>query len=127
MIADTLNRWRDALAALTAARERCIAIIYIDGPRTKWQRSSRAQYFEEVPGGLRVPHLCTEHCRPKEGEHDTARLGEPLPNRTPLPEPHAEDIIQRKRFRFAFTARIWVLARLKGFDHTKIVGEVRPL
>lgn len=125
MIADIMNRWRDALAAATAARHE--AIIYIDGPRTKWQRSSRVQYFEEVPGGLRVPHLCTQFCKPKRGKHDYRRRGDPLPGQQPLPEPHPDDVIQRRRFRNVWIARCWVLARLHGFDHTKIVGEVRSL
>lgn len=42
-------------------------------------------------------------------------------------EPHEGDILQRRSFRTALAARIWVLARLRGFDTTKMVGEVRRL
>lgn len=130
---ELLDRWRAPLAERSAARDKFEAIIYIDGPRTKWHRARKAQHFEEVPGGLRVPHLCTHLCLPRkiEGkfvqEHDYMRLGAVLPDQVLMPEPHADDILQRRRFRSEFLARVWVLTRLKGFDHTKIVGEVRPL
>lgn len=82
------------------------AIIYLDGPRTKWGRSSRNWQYEEHQGGLRVVLTSSDGA---------------------MPEPHVEEIIQRRTFRFSFSARVWVLSRLRGFDHTKIVGEVRSL
>jgi hypothetical protein len=122
-----LNRWRQALAARAAVLRVHEAIIYFDGPRTQWERAGRKQYFEEIAGGLRVPHLCTKFCRPQRNVHDYERRGEPLPGQEFMPEPHAEDIIQRRQFRSEFLARVWVIGRLRGFDHSKIVGEVRPL
>lgn len=99
---DLLSRRFKGPAADSRARERYEAIIYYDGPRTKWHRAQRNWQFEEHPGGLRVV---------LDG----------------MPEPHEGDILQRRTFRFEFSARVFVLARLKGFDTTKIVGEVRPL
>lgn len=99
-----LTRWRQSLAVRSAARFE--AIIYVDGPRTKWQRSRRNWKYEEHPGGLRVILPALNEV---------------------MPEPHAEDVLQRRSFRHEFSARVWVLTRLKGFDTAKLVGEVRRL
>lgn len=101
--ASFINRWRQTLAERAAARYE--AIIYVDGPRTKWQRARRNWNYEEHSGGLRVV----------------------IPATPEMPEPHAEDVLQRRSFRHEISARTWVLIRLKGFDTSKLVGEVRSL
>lgn len=77
------------------------AIIYFDGPLTKWSRSKREWKFEDH-GGLRIP------------------LGD-------MPRPDEREVVDRKEFRSSVAAQAWVFWRLKGFDTSKIVGEVRPL
>ncbi len=77
------------------------AIIYFDGPLTKWNRS-RQNWTYEDHGGLRIP---------LDG----------------MPAPDDREIVDRKQFRSPRAAQAWVLWRLKGFDTSKIVGEVRPL
>lgn len=99
-----LPRWFKRPAAGARARKEYLAILYFDGPLTKWMRSKSLNHFEEHPGGLRIP------------------LGAEI-----MRAPDEREIVQEKRFRSQVCARIWVLARLKGFDTTKLVGEVRPL
>lgn len=101
-----LTRWRQSQAGRAAARAKYEVIIYFDGPRTKWDRSARNWQYEEHHGGVRVALLMSDGL---------------------MPEPHGDDILQRKLFRFDWLARAWIFARLKDFDHSKIVGEVRPL
>jgi hypothetical protein len=96
-------RWFKRLAAVAAAPKKYEAVLYIDGPLTKWPRSRANYEYEEHQGGLRIP-LKAE-----------------------MPKPDEREVIQRRQFAHLLSAKIWVLARLRGFDTTKIVGEVRPL
>lgn len=104
MFRTLFSRWFSPAAD---SRGRVEAILYFNGPLTKWERSANDNHFEEHPGGLRIPlpDVYDELMSP----------------------PHVDEVIQRRQFRFEFAARIWVLARLKGFDHSKVVGEVRPV
>ena len=81
------------------------SIIYFDGPLTKWTRSTKRWEFQDH-GGLRIP---------VENVHGI------------MPRPDEREIVDRKEFRSAVAATSWVIWRLKGFDTSKIVGEVRPL
>lgn len=78
------------------------AIIYFDGPLTKWNRSEQNWLYEEHAGGIRIP---------LDG----------------MPEPDPRETIVRRSFRFELFARAWIKAHLRGFDTSKIVGEVRAL
>jgi hypothetical protein len=98
---DLFHRWCK-LAANSRGRKKYEAILYFDGPITRWNRSSQNWKFEQHPGGLRIP---------LDG----------------MPAPDERDVIQRRAFRFEFFARVFVIARLKGFDTAKLVGEVRTL
>lgn len=82
------------------------AIVYFDGPLTKWVRSRHNWQFQDN-SGLRIP------------------MSDPLVGL--MPRPDEREIVDRKEFRSSVAAQIWVLWRLKGFDISKIVGEVRPL
>lgn len=88
------------------ASEPVEAVVYFDGPKTKWHRARRNWKYEQHPGGLRVIL--------------------PTLNEV-MPLPHEDDILGRRTFKSAFHAHVWVLTRLKGLDTSKIVGEVRPL
>ena len=91
-----LARWR------SAAYE---AIIYFDGPLTKWNRSRKDWKYQEQHG-LRIPIS---------GAHGF------------MPRPDEREVVDRREFRSAMGAQVWVLWRIKGFDTSKLVGEVRPL
>lgn len=81
------------------------AIIYFDGPLTKWPRSKFC-LFEDHGNGLRIPI-----------EQDGKIMR----------EPDGREVVQRREFKYEWMARVWVIARLRGFDTEKLVGEVRPL
>lgn len=83
------------------------AIAYFNGPLTKWTRSRHDWKFEEHPGGLRIPLVHVKHGL--------------------MPRPDEREIVDRKEFSSRLAAQTWVIWRLKGFDSTKLVGEVRPL
>jgi hypothetical protein len=107
MLKRTLARLRSWQASRERARPRFVAIIYFDGPRTKFGRSRINWLFEDRSRGLRIPI-----------PHETAGL---------MPEPHRDETICRREFRNHSVACGWVRGRLNGFDHEKIVGEVRSL
>jgi hypothetical protein len=102
-----LTRWREALAGRAAACPKYEAIVYFEGPKTKWVRSRSGNLYEQHPGGLRIPLAG--------------------PRGEIMPAPDQSEVIQARQFKSEFCARVWVQARLRGFDHQKIVGEVRPL
>lgn len=95
---DLLSRWFKRPAANSRARDKYLAVIFFDGPLTKWVRSGSTPSTE--PSGLRVPH-----DRP----------------------PNAQEIIQQRVFRTRWLATIWAVARIKGFDPSKVAAEVRSL
>jgi len=102
-LSNVLVRWLSKLARWTAAPKKHVAIVYFDGPLTKFPRGERNWQYEAHPGGLRIPLDAS------------------------MPRPDDREVIQRREFRSEFFARVWVIARLRGFDHEKIVGEVRRL
>lgn len=81
------------------------ACVYFDGPLTKWNRARKHWEFQEQHG-LRVP---------LEGVNGI------------MPPPDEREVVDRKKFRTSLGAQLWALWRLKGFDTSKLVGEVRPL
>ena len=99
-----LQRCRQLAALWSRAPAKYTATIYIDGPLTKWNRSAVNWQYEEHEGGVRIPL------------HSEAGV---------MPEPDELEIVQRRKFRTMLGARIWIVARLNGFDHSKIVGEIR--
>lgn len=101
-LAQVLQRCKQIVGLIPRAPKKWEAVIYADGPWTKWNRSQQNWLYEEHAGGLRIPLDA-------------------------MPEPDEREVIQRRSFRTNLGARIWIVARLRGFDHTKIVGEVRPL
>lgn len=89
---------------------RYVAIIYFDGHASKWRRTSAGMTrtgghtYEEHPGGLRVPVV-----------HADGSV---------MPEPDPSEVVQRREFRWEWQARLWGLARVRGFE--KLLAEVRP-
>ena len=80
------------------------AIVYFDGPLTKWSRSKHNWKYSEI-AGVRLP------------------LGDP---KGIMPAPDDREVVDRKPFKSVMAAQLWINWRLKGFDKTKLVGEVRP-
>lgn len=105
-LAQALQRCKQIAALISRAPKKYEALIYFDGPRTKWTRSQKNWTYEEREGGLRIPISNDGQCMPK---------------------PADEETLQVRRFRFRWFAVAWVIARLKGFDHSKIVGEIRTI
>ena len=118
-----LRRWSSKRAARAAARATCEAVLYFDSPMTQWARGQHNGHFAHYPGGVRIPlHEVAGADEPRYEPCTGACSGRCLP-----PEPDRRDIICRRPFRSPLLARAWIIGRLKGFDHDKIVGEVRPL
>jgi hypothetical protein len=108
MLKKFLARLRSWRASRKRTRYRFEAIIYFDGPRTKFRRSKRHWSFkEERARGLRIPI-------------EDSSIGF-------MPYPDEEETICTREFKSFSVACGWVRGRLNGFDHEKIVGEVRPL
>lgn len=106
ILSKLLNRWREKLAARSAARKKFEAIIYFEGPHTKWTRRQKDWLFVEPFEGVRIPLHTLNGV---------------------MPPPDDREIVLRKSFRSQKFAMGWVRGRLHGFDKSKIVGEVRPL
>ena len=83
---------------------RYVAILYFDGPASRWGRSVANWYWEEHAGGLRIPI--------------------PDADGTLMPEPDQCEIVQRREFRWQWQACAWARARVQGFE--KLLAEVRP-
>jgi len=77
------------------------AILYFEGPLTKWHRSKREWLFDEIDGLIREPH-------------DLA-----------MPEPNKQEVLAMREFGSRRAAHLWILWRLSGMAHC--YGEVRPL
>lgn len=108
MLSKILSRLHDWRASRKSASKKFVAIIYFDGPRTKFSRSNRPWHFqEEKARGLRIPLKSAAHGY--------------------MPEPHDDETLCRREFSSYAVACGWVRGRLSGFDHEKIVGEVREL
>jgi hypothetical protein len=43
-----------------------------------------------------------------------------------MPPPNEVEVLQTKPFRSQLIAMCWLYMRLRDFDHSKLVGEVRP-
>jgi hypothetical protein len=99
----SLLRW---LRSAERPAARFEALIYFDGPITKWSRSgNKWKFFEQR--GLRIPLFGA--------------------TRSIMPRPDEREIVDRKEFRSTLAAQMWIHWRLKGFDTAKLVSEVRPL
>jgi hypothetical protein len=85
---------------------RFVAIIYFNGPLTTFTRAAVDWKFEEWPGGVRLP-LAREDGKI-------------------MPPPNEVEVLQTKPFRSQLIAMCWLYMRLRDFDHSKLVGEVRP-
>lgn len=89
---------------------RYVAIVYFDGHASRWRRASAGMAhtgghpYEEHPGGLRIPL--------------------PHADGSMMPEPDPSEVVQRREFRLEWIARVWGLARVRGFE--KLLVEVRP-
>lgn len=88
---------------LRADERRFVAVLYFDGPLTKFKRATMRWHFEEHPGGLRVPLNNLD---------------------VPMPEPDEREVIAKRWFSNETAAQAWVFYRLNGFAHC--YGEVRP-
>lgn len=75
---------------------RYLAIAYFDGPASRWRRSAADWYWEELPGGLRLPI--------------------PDANGERMPEPDPSEVVARREFRWRWLAMLWGASMVKRFD-----------
>ena len=79
-------------------------VLYFDGPLSKWKRSRANWFFEDHPGGLRIPLFDPRH---------------------PMPEPDEREVIARRTFRYQWLAHAWAVGMLRGLNNC--YGEVRRI
>lgn len=66
---------------------RYVSILYFDGPASRWRRSAFDWYWEELPGGLRLPIPDAHGAR--------------------MPEPDPSEVVERRQFRWRWLALTW--------------------